>query len=156
MTKETKMIRFRFAVVALLVAVIAGTVGMATRFVSADTAIFGAQTSASPEASPIASPAATGATASLNMVDIAFQPNSVSIPANTDATLSITNKGVTTHTFIINDHKNDGKPNLNIKVEVASGETGTVTINAPAGDYYFWCDIPGHEAAGMFGTLTVQ
>jgi uncharacterized cupredoxin-like copper-binding protein len=148
------MTRFRFTVVALLVAVIVGTVGVATRFVSADTPIFGAQTSASPEASPMASPSASGLT--IEMVDIAFKPNTLTIGANTDATVTIRNTGVTTHTFVINDHKNEGKPNLNIKVEVAPGATETVTINAPAGDYYFWCDIPGHEAAGMFGTLTVQ
>lgn len=130
-------------------------VGIATGFVATKSPAFGAQTDATPLASPMASPAATGGVM-LEMVDIAFKPNTLTIPANSDATVSIKNSGVTTHTFVINDHKNDGKPNLNIKVEVASGATGTATINAPAGDYYFWCDIPGHEAAGMFGTLTVQ
>ena len=33
------------------------------------------------------------------------------------------------------------------------GESQTITLNAPPGDYYFFCDIPGHEAAGMFGTV---
>lgn len=94
--------------------------------------------------------------ASLTMVDIAFQPNEVTIPSNTDATVTIQNNGASQHTFVINDHNNDGKPNLDIKVEVAPGATGTVTINAPAGDYYFWCDVPGHEQAGMYGTLHVQ
>jgi len=154
------MSRSQYVVVALIVAVAIGAVGMATRFVSADTAIFGAQVNASPEASPMASPmaspAATNASATIEMVDIAFKPTTATIAANTDVTLTIPNNGVTTHTFVINEHKNDGKANLNIKVEVAPGETGTVTINAPAGEYYFWCDIPGHEAAGMFGTLTVE
>lgn len=92
----------------------------------------------------------------IEMIDIAFRSTTLTIPANTDVTISLPNTGVTTHTFVINEHKNEGKPNLNIKVEVAPGATGTATINAPAGEYYFWCDIPGHEAAGMFGTLTVQ
>jgi uncharacterized cupredoxin-like copper-binding protein len=90
------------------------------------------------------------------MVDIAFQPNELTIPANTDVTLTIQNTGASQHNFVINDHNNDGKQNLNIKVEVSPGQSGTVTINAPAGDYYFWCDVPGHEAAGMYGTLHVQ
>ena len=29
-------------------------------------------------------------------------------------------------------------------------------INAPAGEYYFFCNVPGHEAAGMHGTITVK
>ena len=29
------------------------------------------------------------------------------------------------------------------------------TINAPAGVYYFFCNEPGHEQAGMIGYLTV-
>lgn len=152
------MTRPRFVVIAVLAAVLIGTVGLANRFVSADQSSqpsFAAQLSASPAASPGASPAASEG-AAIEMVDIAFKPNMLTIAANSDATVTIHNSGVTTHTFVINDHKNDGKPNLNINVEVAPGATETVTINAPAGDYYFWCDIPGHEAAGMFGTLTVQ
>jgi plastocyanin len=37
-----------------------------------------------------------------------------------------------------------------------SGETGTVTINAPAGTYEYYCSIPGHGQGGMVGTLVVQ
>ena len=29
-------------------------------------------------------------------------------------------------------------------------------INAPAGEYEFYCNIPGHKEAGMVGKLTVQ
>jgi hypothetical protein len=29
-------------------------------------------------------------------------------------------------------------------------------VNAPAGTYTFICDVPGHEEAGMVGTLTVE
>ena len=28
--------------------------------------------------------------------------------------------------------------------------------NAPAGEYRFYCNVPGHETAGMVGTLTVE
>jgi uncharacterized cupredoxin-like copper-binding protein len=38
---------------------------------------------------------------------------------------------------------------------VQSGDTSTFTIdNLPAGKYVFYCDVPGHRAAGMEGTLT--
>ncbi|MDQ3542168.1 MAG: PQQ-dependent sugar dehydrogenase [Chloroflexota bacterium] len=95
--------------------------------------------------------AASGAPAeavTINAVDIAWDPNQMTIPANTDVTISIPNLGASLHTFVI--------PELGIDVEMASGQTGTVSINAPAGSYAFICDVPGHEAAGMVGTLTVE
>jgi uncharacterized cupredoxin-like copper-binding protein len=36
------------------------------------------------------------------------------------------------------------------------GETKTLTISAPPpGDYLYVCTVPGHYAAGMYGTLTI-
>jgi uncharacterized cupredoxin-like copper-binding protein len=90
------------------------------------------------------------------MVDIAFQPNTLTIPANTDVTTTLNNTGVTMHNFSVNDHNNPNVKNLGISVDVQPGQTQTVTINAPAGDYYFYCNVPGHEEAGMHGMLTVQ
>jgi cytochrome c oxidase subunit II len=110
------------------------------------------------EASPGASPAATtgGQTAEIGMYDINFNPNVITIPADTPVPITITNHGVTMHNFSITDHKNPNVTNLNISVNVNPGETKTVTVNAPAGTYYFYCDVPGHEAAGMFGYLEVK
>jgi azurin len=39
---------------------------------------------------------------------------------------------------------------------VNGGETDSATANLPAGTYIFLCTFPGHYAAGMKGTLTVQ
>ncbi len=39
---------------------------------------------------------------------------------------------------------------------VASGGTSTFTASLKAGTYTFYCQVPGHEAAGMKGTLTVK
>ena len=37
------------------------------------------------------------------------------------------------------------------------GENGTATVPAlPAGTYTYLCTVPGHYAAGMKGTLTIQ
>jgi uncharacterized cupredoxin-like copper-binding protein len=115
--------------------------------------------SASPMASPQASPVAGGqpqTAVTVTMVDIAFEPNEFTVAANTDVTITLTNAGAALHTFVVSDHNNEGKPNLGIKVEVQPGQTGTTTVNAPPGDYYFYCDVPGHEQAGMFGTMHVQ
>jgi plastocyanin len=37
-----------------------------------------------------------------------------------------------------------------------SNGTATVTVQLKPGTYTFFCEAPGHRAAGMFGTLTVK
>ena len=110
---------------------------------------------ASPEASPAATPGAGGEQVTIASLDIFFDPQEVTIPANTDVTLLLPNRGMIAHNFSITDHKNPEVPNLDIVINLPPGATETVTINVPAGDYYFFCNVPGHEAAGMFGTLHV-
>jgi nitrite reductase (NO-forming) len=104
-----------------------------------------------PPAAPVAPNEVT-----IGSYDIYFDPNEVTIPADTDVTVNLPNHGVTLHNFSVTDHNQyPGVPNLGIDVDLAVGATETVTINAPAGDYYFFCNVPGHEAAGMFGTMHV-
>lgn len=122
--------------------------------------------SAAEEASPAASPAAgatPGATpgaggndVTIGSYDIRFDPKDVTIPADTDVTIKLPNHGAAAHNFSITDHKNDQLPFDPISIDIAPGKTEQVTINAPAGEYYFFCDVPGHEAAGMWGTLKVE
>jgi plastocyanin len=101
---------------------------------------------ASPSASPEACP--SGDEFRIDMVDIAFDPTTLTIPANTDVTIELYNTGATAHNFSIDE--------LGISVDVAAGEEGQATINAPAGTYTFYCNVPGHREAGMEGTLTVE
>ena len=53
------------------------------------------------------------------------------------------NAGVTTHTFVI-----DGTD-----FKLVDDDSGDIDL--AAGEYVFYCDVPGHRAAGMEGTLTV-
>jgi uncharacterized cupredoxin-like copper-binding protein len=100
-------------------------------------------------ASPGASPAAGGAAVQLAAVDINWDPKTLTLPADTDAEVVITNNGMLPHDFAIDE--------LNILTEeIPSGGQLTVTINAPAGTYEYYCAVPGHKEAGMVGTLTVQ
>jgi plastocyanin len=39
---------------------------------------------------------------------------------------------------------------------VPQGQTSTFTATLKAGTYTYFCEVPGHEAAGMKGTLTVK
>jgi uncharacterized cupredoxin-like copper-binding protein len=88
--------------------------------------------------------------------DIYFSPNLVTIPAKTDVTIMLPNEGSTMHNFSITDHKNPDLPNLNISVDINPGETKSVVVNAEPGTYYFFCNVPGHEPAGMFGYLQIE
>jgi plastocyanin len=40
--------------------------------------------------------------------------------------------------------------------QVSNGGVSTVTVTLKPGTYTYFCSVPGHEAAGMKGTLTVS
>lgn len=107
-------------------------------------------------ASPVPAATPTEATAApaaeqltVEMVDIAFNPTELRIPANTDVVISLPNNGVAVHNFVIDElGVNSG--------DVPAGQTATVTINAEPGTYEYHCNVPGHREAGMVGTLIVE
>ena len=82
-------------------------------------------------------------------IDISFNPKELTIPANTDVQVTITNAGVLQHDFVIDE--------LGVATATLDGgQTEVVTINAVAGEYQYYCSIPGHKNAGMVGTLIVE
>ncbi len=101
-----------------------------------------------PEATETAAATSGAEGDTITMVDVAFEPDSLTIAADTDVEISLPNTGASVHDFVIDE--------LDISEEVAPGDTGSVTINAPAGTYTFYCKVPGHRQAGMEGTLTVK
>lgn len=83
------------------------------------------------------------------MGDNYFEPAELVVPANTDITINLTNEGVSTHNFNIDE--------LGVQSgDVESGGSVSFTFNtgAPA-EYEFYCSIPGHREAGMVGRLVV-
>jgi uncharacterized cupredoxin-like copper-binding protein len=92
--------------------------------------------------------AETGTALEVLSYDIYFDPTELMITANTDVTVTLPNDGVTLHNFAIDE--------LGIDVDIAPGATEEVVINAPAGTYEYYCNVPGHKQAGMKGTLTVS
>jgi uncharacterized cupredoxin-like copper-binding protein len=100
-------------------------------------------------ATPVTAGGETAAAMSVEVVsqDIFFEPSEVTIPADTDVTMSLPNEGAAPHNFSVDE--------LGIDVDIAPGATEQVVINAPAGEYEFYCNVPGHKEAGMVGTLIV-
>lgn len=100
------------------------------------------------EASPAAISTATPVcSVAITMVDIGFQPNVFTIPADQQVQIVLTNTGFLPHDFTLEE--------LHIDVDVDSMTTKSIVVSVPAGDYYFFCEQPGHEAAGMVGTMHV-
>jgi plastocyanin len=80
---------------------------------------------------------------------LSFSPDSVEAPAGT-VTIALENLGSLQHTFVIEDHESE------LKLSVSgSGDADSGSIDLDAGEYVFYCDVPGHRGAGMEGTLTV-
>lgn len=102
---------------------------------------------------PAGTPGTTGEpggdAVSVNGGDLFFDPAQLTIPADTDVTVTLQNIGAAVHNWY--------QPDVDRKTpDVAPGESGEVVISLPAGTYQFWCTIPGHKDAGMVGTLTVE
>lgn len=109
----------------------------------------GASPAASPGASPMASPAAGGDEIMVTAVDIDFVEEELTIPADTDVTVTLTNEGVLQHDWYVEE--------FDVGTELLNGgETGSVVVNMPAGEYEYICTVPGHAEAGMVGTLIVE
>jgi plastocyanin len=96
------------------------------------------------------------------------------IPANPSGQLAYaTNKATATAGPVTIEMPNMSGVSHNIAIEPGAGGatakgaplgasqfvskgTATVTVNLKPGAYTFFCEAPGHRAAGMFGTLTVK
>jgi uncharacterized cupredoxin-like copper-binding protein len=96
----------------------------------------------------------------------AFEPADLSVPRDVPITFVLVNEDPIDHEWLIGDagfheaHRSgthashDGVPT---EVTVPALETVTTTITFDeAGRLDYICHLPGHEAYGMFGTLTVR
>jgi len=133
------------------VALFAPVAGIALRGAAADKQE--ATPKASPEASPAASPMATPAAVSEEIVieaqDIQYDINEITIPADTDTTIKLVNKGVLEHDLVIEE--------LDLATDLLKpGQEGSIVVNAPKGEYEYWCTVAGHKESGMLGKLIVE
>jgi plastocyanin len=93
-------------------------------------------------------PAAGGTTVVAK--DIAFQPTSLTIPADTATAITFDNQDAAPHNIAIKDAS--GATVFKGEIQPGQGQI-TYNVNAlPAGAYQFWCEVHPN----MTGTLTVQ
>ncbi len=101
-----------------------------------------------------------------SMTDFAFAPNSYTVPAGKQISVSLTNNGATAHSFVImqaghqvKDHFTDADKAFIywLQPQVLPGQTVKASFTAPSepGDYQILCDNAGHFEAGMVAKLHV-
>jgi plastocyanin len=83
--------------------------------------------------------------------DLAFAQTDVSTKAGR-VTVNFDNVQSTPHDVVIADSSGQDLGETDL---VSSSSTST-TVELQPGTYTFFCDVPGHEEAGMKGTLTVK
>ncbi len=82
----------------------------------------------------------------LEVKDMAFSSRALAA-ADGQVALHFVNHDLWWHTFTIDS--------LGVSVSVPMGAERDITFKAPAGEYTYYCAIPGHRSIGMEGTLTV-
>ena len=102
-----------------------------------------ASASAAPASGTCTSPVST--TVSVNEYDFGFKLSRLSVPCGT-VTFNMTNTGAASHDFVIAG---------NSGAIIRTGQSSTMTASLDPGRYRYLCDVNGHDALGMVGTLTV-
>jgi uncharacterized cupredoxin-like copper-binding protein len=97
-----------------------------------------------------ASAAVSRATVAITASEWRFAPPDLEVRAGEVATLSVTNAGTQLHTFTVPALRIDTGP-------LEPGATRNLTLTAPGerDRYEVLCTLPGHEEAGMIGSLQV-
>jgi plastocyanin len=112
-----------------------------------------AETAAPGEAEPPAPPAAGGGPTTLeNPADpsqLRFSKSTLEAPAGT-ITLVMENPSAIEHNIAVRGEGVDEQGEV-----VGQGQESRVAVELERGEYEFYCSVPGHEQAGMKGTLTV-
>jgi uncharacterized cupredoxin-like copper-binding protein len=83
--------------------------------------------------------------------DISFPTKDFTATAGTVTVVYINQPGVIQHSLEV-----EGVPKSDFYLEInGAGDQAVGSVTLAAGKYTIFCDIPGHRAAGMEGTITV-
>src|SRR3954447_598108 len=114
------------------------------------------------------SSSATSTTSSSTSTSAGGPGGTVAISADPTRQLALQQKSVTTQAGAVTiDFTNQSPVGHDVKVEDSTGKQfggtdlvtggkGTATVQLAPGNYTFYCDVPGHQEAGMEGRLTVK
>lgn len=82
--------------------------------------------------------------------EMKFEPYNIGAEPGERIKFVIENRGEVRHEFVSDDLKFK-------EIEVDPGEVKSVTVKMPkkVGDYQFYCEMKGHQEAGMTGTISV-
>ena len=108
-----------------------------------------------------------GTTLNVTATDTGYDSQTYTVPAGTEVTVNMTNKGVLEHEFAILNKgaqvtlpfSEDDESKIFWELDgVAAGTTKSDTFTAPTdpGEYTVICGIPGHIEKGMTATLIVK
>lgn len=101
----------------------------------------------------------------VDMTDFKFTPDTFEVPAGSEVTLNLNNKGTLEHEYVImvqgkqatTPFDADDEPNVYWEKELQAGTSEAVTFTAPSepGEYEVVCGTAGHLEQGMKAALTV-
>jgi nitrite reductase (NO-forming) len=83
----------------------------------------------------------------INAFDLGFEPANFEVPAPGVYTITFTNDGALPHDLAFEDGT--------ATAVLDAGESEAIEVLVPAEGIAFICSVPGHEAGGMTGTITV-
>ena len=93
-------------------------------------------------------PVAGARTIDVVATDFSFKPSEISVKVGEVANLRLVNQGVTVHDLVV--------PAQGIWLVVPAGQSVTTGFRTDrAGQYEFFCSVPGHIEAGMTGKIVV-
>ena len=95
-----------------------------------------------------------------------YEPSAVTVPLGVPVTFTIHNGDPIDHEWIVGDaavherHRTGTEPvhgSRPTEITIPAGATRTTTVVfASAGSQLYICHLPGHEAYGMVGTVTIR
>jgi uncharacterized cupredoxin-like copper-binding protein len=115
-----------------------------------------------------------GQSVTIKMADFSFSPKDATAPAGA-VKISAPNVGKTEHELVVfksdadpaslpvtagevdeTAFENQGAVNVGEIEQVLPGETKSNSFNLTPGQYVMICNLPGHYAQGMYGSITVK
>lgn len=86
---------------------------------------------------------------SVNAMEFGFEPSQVEVASETAFNLTLENRGTLVHDLVIRG--------IGLHLAAEPGGSADAGVSGlQAGEYEFWCSVPGHAEAGMTGLLVVS